>query len=82
MSTFSVSRGMVGVMGDIKGVDIWVNFTEAQEGVLCEIRSSKYNVCPIAVKYGGGGHEKAGGCDVKDHAQAMELLRDLKAMTK
>ncbi|MBO7402765.1 MAG: bifunctional oligoribonuclease/PAP phosphatase NrnA, partial [Lachnospiraceae bacterium] len=73
MSTFNVSRGMVGVMGDIKGVDIWVNFTEAPEGVLCEIRSSKYNVCPIAMKYGGGGHEKACGATVPDKETAMKM---------
>ena len=80
MSTFAVSRGMVGVMGDIKGVDIWVNFTEAEEGILCEIRSSKYNINPIAVKYGGGGHEKASGATVKDKETAMMMLKDLDAM--
>ena len=80
MSTFSVSRGMVGTMGDIKGVDIWVNFTEAPEGVLCEIRSSKYNVCPIAIKYGGGGHEKACGATVPDKETAMKMLADLDEM--
>ena len=79
---FWISRGMVNVMSDIKGIDIWANFTEDGEKVLVELRSGKYNIQPIAVKYGGGGHEKACGCDVKDHAQAMELLRDLKAMTK
>ena len=80
MSTFSVSRGMVGTMGDIKGVDIWVNFTEAPEGVLCEIRSSKYNINPIAVKYGGGGHQKASGATVKDKETAMRMLKDLDEM--
>ncbi len=80
MSTFAVSRGMVGVMGDIKGVDIWVNFTEAGEGIFCEIRSSKYNINPIAVKYGGGGHEKASGATVKDKETAMMMLKDLDAM--
>ena len=80
MSAFSVSRGMVGTMGDIKGVDIWVNFTEAPEGVLCEIRSSKYNINPIAVKYGGGGHQKASGATVKGKETAMRMLKDLDEM--
>ena len=57
--TFSISRGMVGTMSDIKGVDIWVNFTETEKGVLCELRSSRFNINPVAVKYGGGGHQKA-----------------------
>ena len=74
---FSISRGMVGTMADTKGVDIWVNFTESDEGVLCELRSSRYNINPIAVKYGGGGHQKASGATVKDHETAMAMLADL-----
>ncbi len=80
--TFTVSRGMVGTMADIRGVDIWVNFTEADNGVLCELRSSKYNINPIAVKYGGGGHAKASGACVADKKTAMDMLRDLDALTK
>ncbi len=80
--TFTVSRGMVGTMADIRGVDIWVNFTETENGVLCELRSSKYNINPIAVKYGGGGHAKASGACVADKETAMDMLRDLDALTK
>lgn len=80
LSTFSVSRGMVGVMADMKGIDIWVNFTEAEEGVFCELRSSVYNINPVAVKYGGGGHAKASGATVPDRATAMQMLADLDAM--
>lgn len=78
--TFTVSRGMVGTMSDTKGVDIWVNFTETDKGVLCELRSSKYNINPIAVKYGGGGHAKASGATVADKSTAMAMLADLDAM--
>ena len=74
---FTVSRGMTNTMADIRGVDIWVNFTETDKGVLCEIRSSRYNINPIAVKYGGGGHAKASGATVADRETAMAMLRDL-----
>ena len=74
---FTVSRGMVGVMSDVRGVDIWANFTESENGVLAEIRSSKYNINPIAKKYGGGGHAKASGATLKDKSEAMAMLRDL-----
>lgn len=77
MDTFSISRGMVNTMADLKGVDIWVNFTESSEGVLCELRSSKYNINPIAVKYGGGGHQKASGACVAEKETAMAMLEDL-----
>ena len=82
MDIFSISRGMVGTMSDIKGIDIWVNFTECEKGVLCELRSSKYNINPIAVKYGGGGHAKASGATVKDRETAMAMLHDLELLTE
>ncbi len=82
VDTFTVSRGMVNTMADIKGVSIWVNFTETESGILCELRSNRYNVNPIAVKYGGGGHQKASGATVADHKTAMAMLQDLDALIK
>ena len=81
VETFTISREMVNTMANIRGVDIWVNFTETEDGVLCELRSSKYNINPIAVKYGGGGHAKASGATVADKATAMAMLRDLDELT-
>ncbi len=75
-----VSSGMVGLMHDIKGVFIWVNFTEADDGVHVELRSNRYNINPIAVKYGGGGHKRASGCIVPDRETAMKLLDDLNTL--
>ncbi|MCF0236986.1 MAG: bifunctional oligoribonuclease/PAP phosphatase NrnA [Sphaerochaetaceae bacterium] len=79
---FTISRGMVNVMGDIKGVDIWVNFTESNGSVMVELRSSKYNINPIAVKYGGGGHAKACGASLKNYEEAMAMLKDLDEMVE
>ena len=82
VDTFTISRGMVGTMSEIRGIDSWVNFTETDSGVLCEIRSNKYNINPIAVKYGGGGHAKASGATLKDYDEAMSLLEDLNNLSK
>ena len=82
VDTFTVSRGMVSTMSDIKGVPVWVNFTETEQGVLCELRSNRYNINPIAVKYGGGGHAKASGACVANKEIAMQMLSDLDALTK
>lgn len=79
---FAISRGMVNTMGEIRGVDVWVNFTETGDGVLCELRSSLYDINPIAVKYGGGGHKKASGATVKNKEEAMCLLADLDNLVK
>ena len=81
MDLFGVSRGMVSVMSDLEGMEIWVNFTETPEHtVLCELRSSRYNINPIAVKYGGGGHAKASGATLHSREEAMAMLADLDAM--
>jgi len=77
---FTLSRGMVNVMSEIRGIDTWVNFTESESGVLCEIRSSKHNINRIAVKYGGGGHMKASGATLADRDEAMRLLDDLNSL--
>lgn len=82
VDTFTISRGMVGVMADIKGIDSWVNFTETENGVLSELRSNKYNINPIAVKYGGGGHKKASGATLKSKDEAMAMLDDLNALSE
>ena len=78
--SFTASRGMVGVMADVTDVDIWVNFTETEQGILCELRSSPCNINPIAVKYGGGGHAKASGATLKTWDDAERMLADLDEM--
>ena len=79
---FTLSRGMVNVMADIRGIHTWVNFTESDTGVLCEIRSNSYNINPIATKYGGGGHKKASGATLKNRDEAMALLADLNGLSE
>ena len=81
LDTFTASRGMVNTMADLKGVEIWVNFTETDEGILCELRSASVNVNPIAVKYGGGGHAKACGATLPDREAVSRMLKDLDELT-
>lgn len=82
VDTFTLSRGMVNVMAEIRGIHTWVNFTESENGVLCEIRSNQYNINTIATKYGGGGHQKASGATLKNKEEAMNLLEDLKKLSE
>ena len=81
IDTFTVSRGMVGTMSDLRGIDVWVNVTETDSGVLAELRSSKYNINPIAVRHGGGGHAKASGATLRDRAEAEAMLAELTELT-
>ena len=75
---FTISRGMVNVMAGIRGIDIWANFTEEEnKKVIVELRSSKYNVNQIAVKYGGGGHKFASGATVEGVHVIENIIKDL-----
>lgn len=80
----TISRGMVGVMAGIEGIDVWVNFTEDVENncVVAELRSNGLNVNQIAVKYGGGGHLNASGASLKDFGVADEMLEDLNKLAE
>ena len=82
INSHTAVRAFVNTMADMEGVHIWVAFAENPESgqVECELRSSDVNVCPVAVKYGGGGHEKACGATVPDKETAMAMLRDLDRM--
>lgn len=77
---FSISRGMVNTMADIRGVEIWANFTETADGIQCELRSSRQSINQIAEKHGGGGHAKACGARLSSKAEAMEVLSELDDM--
>ena len=76
VSEFTVSRGLVGTMGQIKGVHAWINFTETDEGdILTEIRSAKVPLDDVAREFGGGGHQLACGCTLKNWPQAEFLIK-------
>lgn len=81
---FTISRGMVGTMSGVDGIDIWVNFTEDEENnvVVAELRSNKYNINQIAVKYGGGGHLNASGASLKSFDEADLMLEDLDKLVR
>ena len=80
---FTISRGMVNIMSGIKGIDIWANFTEEESGkVIVELRSTKYNVNPVAVKYGGGGHKLASGATIENLDVIDSILKDLEDLVE
>lgn len=78
----TASRGMVNTMAGIKGIDIWANFTEDEENncIIAELRSSKYDINKVAVKYGGGGHKLASGASLKDFTVVEAMLADLESL--
>ncbi|MBQ8292997.1 MAG: bifunctional oligoribonuclease/PAP phosphatase NrnA [Bacilli bacterium] len=78
VSTYQISRGMIGIMAGIENINIWATFTENEHGeVYVELRSNKANINKVAVKYGGGGHLQASGATVKSLDIVPEIIKDL-----
>lgn len=83
VSSFTISRGMVNQMSGIKGIPMWANFTEFEDGTIqCELRSKTITIVDIAKKYGGGGHNLACGCTVYDWETTNQILDDMDALLK
>ncbi|GAB4341087.1 MAG: bifunctional oligoribonuclease/PAP phosphatase NrnA [Candidatus Abyssubacteria bacterium] len=59
----------------IEGVEVALLFREIEDGVKVSLRSKNYlDVSKIAAKFGGGGHVRAAGCNIKGdmkHAKAL-----------
>ena len=81
---FSISRGMVNTMANLEGVKIWCNFTEdpSSHKVVCEFRSKNITILPIAIKYGGGGHQYACGATVDSFEIVQNILKDMEDIAK
>lgn len=81
---FSISRGVVNVMANLEGVKIWCNFTEdpINHKVCCEFRSKSIIILPVAIKYGGGGHNNACGATVESFEVVKQILKDMDELAK
>ncbi|MDO9577819.1 MAG: bifunctional oligoribonuclease/PAP phosphatase NrnA [Candidatus Cloacimonadales bacterium] len=64
-----------------KGVQVVVSMQEVKPNrYRMSLRSNFIDVNKIAVKYGGGGHEKASGCEIKGSLEELQnmLLKDIR----
>ncbi|MBN4083374.1 bifunctional oligoribonuclease/PAP phosphatase NrnA [Mycoplasma sp. CSL10137] len=70
----------VNTIANIKGFPIWVQFTEEEDRrIRVELRSNGPIVRNVAVKWGGGGHERASGCIINSFDQVEEVVDDCAA---
>lgn len=80
IDAFTISRGMVNTMKDIKGIPIWANFTQDYNGIIVDLRSSGLPVNEIASVFGGGGHRRAAGAMLKSWDEVDKMLEALDEM--
>lgn len=75
----SKAGSMVNLISNLNGYPIWAFFCENEDGTCHgEFRSNGPAVQPIALKYGGGGHELAAGATLPsfDYKSMMAMISD------
>ncbi|WP_025755430.1 DHH family phosphoesterase [Mycoplasmopsis cricetuli] len=67
------------LIANIKGYPLWVQFTEEETGkIRVEFRSNGPIVRNVAIKWGGGGHERASGAIINSFEQVEAVIDDCK----
>ncbi|WP_223658991.1 DHH family phosphoesterase [Mycoplasma tauri] len=70
----------VNLIGNLKGYPFWVLFNEEENGkIRVEYRSIGPCVRNVAVKYGGGGHERASGSILDSFSMIQSVINDCNA---
>lgn len=65
------------MIGNIKGYPIWLSFNEEQSGkIRVEFRSNGPIVRNVALKWGGGGHDRASGCMISTFDDVEKIVAD------
>ncbi|KKB26776.1 DHH family protein phosphoesterase [Mycoplasmopsis meleagridis] len=67
----------VNLIGNIKDYPLWVQFIEEEDGkIRTEYRSNGPIVRNVAIKWGGGGHERASGSMIDSFSQIDAVIKD------
>jgi len=79
-------EGLVDIGRDIEGVEVSIFIRETLEkGLKISLRSNEYvNVSDIALLFGGGGHPRAAGCNIKTSIEQCKerILAEVKKLLK
>ncbi len=73
---------VVGTLGDIIGIKVWVFFIEEEDIIRVRIRSKGPVINTVAAKYNGGGHPLAAGASVSTWEETKEMIVDLEAVCR
>lgn len=66
----------INVFRDLKGVKAAMSVTwdEGKSHYRVSLRSAKIHIAPVANQFGGGGHDFAAGCHIKDLSELPQIL--------
>ncbi|MGN8645784.1 DHH family phosphoesterase [Gracilibacillus sp. HCP3S3_G5_1] len=76
------TSSVVGILGDVEGIKVWVIFVEEDDVIRVRIRSKGPVINQVAAKYHGGGHPLASGAKIHRWEEVDNLLTDLEQVCK
>lgn len=76
------TSSVVGILGDVEGIKVWVIFVEEDDVIRVRIRSKGPVINQVAAKYHGGGHPLASGAKIHRWEEVDNLLADLEQVCK
>ncbi|SFM08083.1 phosphoesterase RecJ domain-containing protein [Gracilibacillus orientalis] len=78
----SETSSIVGVLGDIEGIKVWVIFVEEDDVIRVRLRSKGPVINQVAGNYEGGGHPLASGAKIHQWETVDNVLADLEEVCK
>lgn len=76
------AASVVGLLGGIEGYPVWALFIEYPGEIRIRLRSNGPTIDKLANQYGGGGHAKAAGCQLKNWKELDQFIKDAEAVVK
>lgn len=80
--THEEASATVNNLAGIEGYPVWALFIEGENEVRIRLRSNGPEIQSLALRYGGGGHEKAAGARLDSFDQIEEFTKDVDAHIK
>lgn len=75
--TSEEASAAVNNLAGIEGYPVWALFIESDDEIRIRLRSNGPEIQSIALKYGGGGHEKAAGARIDNLTQIDQFAKDI-----
>jgi phosphoesterase RecJ-like protein len=66
---------MAGVLGEVKGVQVWVTFVEEENEIRVRLRSKRASIHTVAHEFGGGGHPRAAACTIHEWSRKETIMK-------
>lgn len=71
------TSAVVGVLGDIEGINVWGIFVEEEDCIRVRLRSKGPVINTVAAKFNGGGHPLASGAKIDKWSEMDDVIREL-----